>query len=737
MFRIVRPEINYQILLRLMQCASIALAIVWVTNLFYKDFFFIDDAQNENLPFYKEMGRIWLSGHIPILTTNTFLGGNILVDMVLSPFAPQTILTSIVATQVDSFHLIADFLAWINITLVLAGSYWLGRILNIRPGYALLSGFIIATNPVFLYVFSASWWNLATAFAWFTVSFAALMQFRTNQRGWSFFVAVFSSCALFASAGTQIQLAYLLSFGVIAVFDYYQERNWLRLADFVLIGVCTLLISAIPMMAEYSCSNSLINRVSHFRNNGNLLVPAWGFVVNFFNPFYATYMHWFGGYRYFPLSLGYAGIMSLIPVFFLRNEHEKSINYKIILSILILSLLFSFTSSQFGALRFPFRFLSVWAMMVALLAMLHIEQSTVYLSKQKIYQFGGFVLFATLIQLFSADAQVFKWIRLLFALIFILLCMGLVAYVYLLKQNLTKQAVLLLWLISTCAWLGMLSQTHSLVGPYLSNPNLNDKISGLVPDNSSYILGLAQNEYDSKENIADIYSAQYLLFGLKSINGYSPVGHSGMEKLFPSPSSHGYFKPAETLKNISQPSEIDPKVFDYQLMNIGHIFAWKWDITQEVFDLIVKADFSMEPYPIGERVYIKPHHPNHAEGSLTYPIDGSVKLDHADGMTQEWFNVTDSEKERILIFSRVYWLGYHAVMNDKEFPVSAYKDLLVKVVLPAGVSGKLHFYYEPVSWMYTKWSLLLGLALFGVTLIKLHRKENQNNALKLSMPVEL
>ncbi len=716
-----------------------AFGIVFVAHLFFKDFFLIDDAQVAFLPFFKEIGRIVLSGHLPILTTNTFLGGNLLIDMVFSPFSPQTVLTGLVLIQIDSFRFAANFLAWFNITLVILGAYWLGRTLTIRPSYAMLLGFLVATNPVFLYIFSASWWNFAAAFAWFTVSFAALMQFRLTPKLGSFLIAVLSLCFLFTSAGTHMQLAYLLSFSCVLVIDYLEHKNLARFSYIALIGICAALISAIPLMAEYTVNSSLVERFSEFNNIGNFLVPSWGSIFNAFNPFYGTYIHWYDGYRYIPLSLGYIGIIAVILFFIYRKSSEYTFNYKIIFVLTILFLVLVFSSSQLGPIRYPFRFLPAWAMMASALIVFHIEKSSFQFSLQKGYSFVGFIVCAALIQLFSADIAVFTPTNIVFCIVFVFLSIGLAFYFFKFK-NQPKNQIVLLGCISVIAWIGMLAQTHSLGrrGHLSHHHYFTEQITGLGIQDSKYILGLAPDPGHNNVDLSDLGSAQFLSYGqqgLKTINGYSPLFHKGIRQLLPFPSVHSLFVPNEALRNISQPSLLQNDLFVYQLLNIGHIFAWKNDITPEISALLKQARLKIEPYSIDSKVLITPQNVHPVEGSLTYQtIDGSIKFDHQDGMMQEWFNVDKVEIERTLVFSRVYWRGYHAVMNNQEYAVSAYKDALVKVVLPAGASGKLYLYYEPVSWQYTRWSLLLGIILAGIVAFRLNRRHGIHTSPQVISP---
>ena len=696
-------------------CGLMALGIVLIPTLGFKDFFFIDDAQNQNLPFYREMGRIWLSGHLPLLTTNSYWGGNILVDMVLTPFCPQTIITALLSTVTDSFVLIADFLAWLNISLIILGGYWLGRILNISIKLSFLLGFMIATNPVFFYFYCASWWNFASGFAWFVVAVAALLQFRMDQQAWSFFCAVFFLSCLMASAFSQCQLAYAAFFLVVLGFDYWQHRQITRLLVFCLLGLCAAMIAAIPLMAEYVLVNGLLERASEFNNSGNFLVPNWGQVLNFFNPFFNTYMNWFGIYRYLPLPLGYVGIIALLPLFFYKHGYDYPVEIKIILAAALISLVLVFSSSQFGPLRYPFRYLPITAAFAATLIIYHIDKSKLCYSATRLIYFGCFAVFFAFMQLFSAEDLVFNSGHLFFVAFFIVLCLLLIAPLYK-KKAVTKYPHSMLCFVTMLAWLGMFLQTHTLADSYWPYSRISHETKSALTGNG-YVLGLNQELGGDKTDVANLNAAQYLLFGVKSINGYSPVGHKGIHELLPFTPVHGLLAPKETLSKVSKPADGVSGMFNYQLLNISVIFADKHDITPEIAAALGNAGLRVAPYSATGKVLIRPENPNSVEGSLTYQSPNrSIHLNHSDGMMSEWFDVGSANVERTLIFSRVFWPGYHAVLAGKEYPVSSYKNALVKVELPAGTGGTFHLYYSPVSWAYTKWSIIIGLTFLVLTL---------------------
>jgi hypothetical protein len=697
-----------------------AFAIVMTCSLFFNDFFFIDDAQNENLPFYKEMGRIWLSGHVPILTTNTMIGGNILVDMVLSPFAPQVILSSILAAKTSSFLLVANTLAWINISLVISGVYWLSQLLKMRPAYGLLAGFLVATNPVFLYVFQASWWNLATAFAWFVTGFAALMAFRQNPSRTNFILSIATGCFLFASAGTQAQFIYLVFVSILIIYDSCFKKNLPLAIWLIVISLCVGLLSAIPIISEYFISSSLIDRPSGFFNSGNFLVPNFQQIVNLFNPLLSGYMHWFWSYRYIPVSLGYIGIVTLLPLFFINWASIQPYQRGLWLTLGFVTLLLLFTSQHTGPLRWPFRYLPVWSLIVTVFCLYALDKGTWIITPTRTKLFWLAVVFSGWLQLFSAENDVFILNRIIWLLTFLGLC-----FILFFFSRKEKQNVAAFILISIAAWVTMLAKTSSLT-THLAYDKLETVIN--IPINKHEKSFNATQTFPNRpvKDVSDLLSGQFLLHGLPAINGYSPVGHKGIAVLLPHTYARGNFDPITSIHNLF--SDVHGKPL-YQVLGISHIFIEKVSLTESLYKNVDRYGLLIKPINNSDRLHITTDQPLIENGSLGFQSsnDIGVQFKRSNGPRKEWYQVDHSSASRTLVFSRVFWHGYRAKLNGKDLPVTAFKETLVQLELPPNASGKLKIWYEPVSWQWTRWSILLGTITVIAGLWLLGRKKDVVN----------
>jgi uncharacterized membrane protein YfhO len=121
---------------------------------------------------------------------------------------------------------------------------------------------------------------------------------------------------------------------------------------------------------------------------------------------------------------------------------------------------------------------------------------------------------------------------------------------------------------------------------------------------------------------------------------------------------------------------------------------------------------------------IVPKHPIPKNGSLSYHA-GTKKITFLkhDSMRKEHYRIEAEDIPRQLIFSRIYWLGYHAILNGNELEVSSYKNTLVAVDLPKGTSGELILSYEPISFQFSPFSIIFGfiLIIIGILMIKISK----------------
>lgn len=707
---------------------GVAALVLLACALVFDDFFFIDDAQNECLPFFREMGRLWLAGDLPVLTTRTWLGGNMLLDMVLSPFAPQTIVASVLAATSESRTVPVLAFAGMNLVLIVLSGCWLGRLYGLRERWGLLLGFLLATQPMFLQVFAASWWNSAAAYAWFLFAFAALLQLRRDYSARSFALATLGVCALFASAMTQLHLAFAVFCVVVGITDFREHRSLRRVALLALAPATAVLVAAVPLMAEYVLSGDWVMRSSGWHNNGGEQVPHWGLLLNTFNPFYGSWTIWFGHQQHLP-SLGYSTALLFFALAFFHWKAPASPEQKILVGFGCVAFLLCFLPSQTGPMRYPIRFLPAFALPLSVYALQRVSLGVPRLEPRRLRHAAAFIGVVTLLTYFSAEGGMFLGDALLrLTLVPLIFGGGTLVLIVLLRQS-TKRDPRASWaaLVSSLAWVLTLVLTPTLGGTHWPYVLLPDRDAIHPTGRPGYVLSVCDrgSAWGRPDHLGELISGRFLLYDQAAINGYSPVGHKGLARHFPYGSdAHGLFQAKGTLADMVRPAPGLPGVHVHQLFSISDIFACARDLDAPLLREMAAA--GLEPVETGlkdGRVQIRAVNQLTTVGSLLQlPASQGVVAAAPARSRHEAFDLPPRAEARRLFFSRLYWPGYTATLAGKPLTVQPYLAALLQVDVPPGASGRLELDYEPVSWRWTRWSLLLGLLLIAGTMAGLARR---------------
>jgi uncharacterized membrane protein YfhO len=87
-------------------------------------------------------------------------------------------------------------------------------------------------------------------------------------------------------------------------------------------------------------------------------------------------------------------------------------------------------------------------------------------------------------------------------------------------------------------------------------------------------------------------------------------------------------------------------------------------------------------------------------------------------------DVPRGDRSALLIFSRPYFRGYQARLEEQELTVTSYKGLFPMVEVPAGVHGRLTLIYLP-PWLV--WGRATAAACVLVTLLAFTLRHRENN----------
>lgn len=216
------------------------------------------------------------------------------------------------------------------------------------------------------------------------------------------------------------------------------------------------------------------------------------------------------------------------------------------------------------------------------------------------------------------------------------------------------------------------------------------------------VLGLCDRNaaWGQPQQLGDLISGRYLLYCQPAINGYSPVGHKGLARLFPyGGDAHGLFQPRATLANMARPAPGLPGVYVHQLFEISDVFACGQDLDAALLQQIAAAGLQQAEAGLRDgRVRIRAVNQLASSGSLLrLPDAEGVVVAGGAAARHEQFAVPARPDARRLFFSRLYWPGYTATLSGKALAVRPYLRALVEVDVPPGASGNLDLSYEPAS----------------------------------------
>ncbi|MBI0159229.1 MULTISPECIES: hypothetical protein [unclassified Snodgrassella] len=619
------------------------------------------------------------------------------------------------------------------------------------------------------------------------VSIATFLLLKKNYSKINIILNFISVIFLLSSGWPHGVIGYAVFVGITLVFEFKQSGK-LNKVVYLSIPAILALIFSFPIYSEYIFSHDLTNRVSGFDSSLRTFIPSWSTIILGFFPTFYDYMTYIS-YRLVLVPLGFSTLF-LPMVFFYRNIKElwqRDNILKWFSTLIIIFFLLSQMPSQFGPLRWPFRFLPFISFFICLavfyiLQYAHIIQGKKIILNKKIYIslyiiLGGFFLFlpayagfdtltlilSLVLMLFLLEHDLFnfkKSILVNFNKKYFLVILFVFCLVFFNSWNLHPFYIVLqifsVWLLilspkiierkSSYGMIGLtllilllfLNGLPTLGGSYQRQTELAERIQ--LPDNvnlQGYVLSLPLNIYlKQTRQLNDIASAQFGFYDIKSINGYSPVGSKRLEKILPvNQSAHGIFTSKQALENILQSAK-GFNVCQAVLMRISTIIVNKDDYAafshqfkQCGYSEVQSADSRSDLYVSLPFTLTKGWENN---SPFVYPDIAGVRIVKHENNT-DWVQIPEHKDNITLIFPRLWWYGYSANINDHILSVTADSSgSLVQVSVPSDFNGVLRLSYFPVTWRYL-WFLPI-LAIMGlITLLFFNGKIKERLKLELKI----
>ena len=755
------------------------ITVIFICCLFHSNFFCIDDAQQEMLGFFRQIGHIWRQGQIPFIVDSMYIGGNEIIDLGKGIFLPQNILISFLASQYHNFNLLAILLAFINITLIALSSLYIAKILKLRNSYAYAFASLAVIQPVFLYQYLGAWWNAASGQAWATVSIATFLLLKSNFSKTNIILNFTSVVFLLVAGWPHGVIGYAVFIFITLIFEFKQSS---RLKKILLLCIPNImaLIFVLPVYSEYIYSIDLVNRVSGFYSGDRSFTPSWSMIFLGFFPASYDYMN-YGSYQLLTIPFGFSTLF-LPLIFFYRNPKilwQQNNILRWLGTLIIVFFLLTQLPGQTGPLRWPFRFLPFLSLFICLAVFYSLEYAPViktsgmkfnkiiYLSLYFIFAgillwvplYLGFdilmvILFVLLI-LFFIERNLFDFkksilayynknyfITIIFSVLLICFNTWEIHPIYFLLQLFSIWLLLLSPSIiekknpltfigsSLIILLLMLSGLSTMGGIYTRETKLVDSIQR--PDKinlQGFIFSSLNNTRKRKTDyLDDLSSSQFGFYDIKSINGYSPVGSKRLEAVLPiAKTAHGIFMLPKSLKNILKEVE-NFNVCQAILMHISTIIVTKENYATFSNQLQNCGYSEIQIAENGENIYAS------LPSKLTEGWEKNPPFDfpHVNGLhvvthknNVDLINIPAHSEKITLVFPRLYWYGYTAKLNGQSLHVTSdHSGSLVQVTVPPSNQGILRLSYFPVTWRYG-WFLPI-LALIGMAYLLMSNKNKRS-----------
>ena len=687
----------------------IALFIVFICYCSDSNFFFYDDAHSEFIPFLKSVGRIWLNGEIPFIVKNTFIGQNQMIDIHRAIFLPQNILFSILSLKIYSLNLFSMIVALINILMLAFFALKIGEALSLNKAFRLTIAFLFSINPIFIYFYLPSWWPGAASLIWFTASLASIFLLRKQFCVKYLIFNILSVVFLLCAGWTHSIIVYIFVF-LCTLVEWLNKKELKKIIILLIISFGIFLIG-INFYSEYIISSKFLNREIAYGNFGNFFSPSLNYVVMTFNPVYNHFFHRFGGYLITYIPLGYSSIYILFLFCFNKEFFKifKDKNIKFLFGLIIITFILSQAPTRLGPLQFSFRFLPYFSQLIILFSVYGLSISKLEFSKNRINVFIFIIMLSSMLSFFSVENDFGIVLRA--NIFFVLLTLS---YLYIIIKE-DGISILPSMAYSIFMLLLMLSLQKSINGvlPFLKannsismENNFSDGGYTLSFTNGSHI---DLENFKLNENIEDLDSGQFLLYGLKSINGYSPTGNKEFStELVNTIFAQHIFSDENIITTIDKLSNRYDNICYFELLNIDSIISFKDKLSNEAVLKLQNCGFIEKEVKNKKIIYFVKNKKN--LGNISYVSKGiTINKVLEDKSNIEKYSISSKEKG-IVILSKIWWRGYTAYVNGEKLNISKEKGLIKIDNIPGGLNNAtLEIKYFPRSWRITLWMGLVGV----------------------------
>jgi hypothetical protein len=184
--------------------------------------------------------------------------------------------------------------------------------------------------------------------------------------------------------------------------------------------------------------------------------------------------------------------------------------------------------------------------------------------------------------------------------------------------------------------------------------------------------------------------------GLRFVNGYSPIRAAGVAREFAT-TTHGEISPTMGDSLLNYQAGPDGEL---SLLGVdGIVVARELDFSpqpESEWELVVSADegnvFHRRSAPLAQVRSVTSIDSRPDEQFVSATIS---RVNDSRNRVEADVNVPNGDRPALLSFSRPYFRGYQARLENQKLTVSSYRGLIPLVEVPAGSHGQVNLIYRP------------------------------------------
>ncbi len=660
-------------------------AIVFICQMSFQEFFFIDDAKNCSLGQFREIGRQILDLQLPIITTKMMHGGNLLVYLTAQIFSPITLIMALVTNFIEAPYISALIFAFINISTSFFFGGLIAKLFTKQLHIQLLISFLIATNSFIVFTSLSSWWAIAQAYTLFVVAVFFLIHFILEKGTRNFILLYFS--ILFVISTYNI-LGLLLLFFVLllaAGFEFQKTHNISAFYPMLCLGIISAL-TALPIASEFAVVSDLFVRTGQLYND-NFQTPAFLQILLFFSPLYGDYILWYGGYKNIIANFGYSGAPLLYLLVFRRQITKNNTLLWIFIAATAFTIFCTQLPSHIYALASHTRMLPYVVFLEIIVAIAFFKNSEHVFTKKRAVTYTTLVFIAVAFSTFRNPHD-----KALLALnaCFLIIMLAMPLIIYFIKKTHILLAGAFVCFVLSIINVGSFTERNLLPNPYF-NPNkpaYEDAtfLSILAPDIISFI------------------GTHFLFHDIKSLNGYSSLENKILVNNIKT--DHMHPLPATMPRIMRRDAKFQEYIIN--LYNVGYL-AVKRRAADPHLKALDDAGFTRLQETPHSYLFQKKALNTTYISYVTPEIQYSVAP--AENQKIDAIHISANPTGGSIIIAKLWWPGYTATLNGKTLPLTEYEGL-IHIEVPPHVTGTVICEYWPSSWR-----VALPISALGVLLL--------------------